>query len=61
MNIKCSTQNKSFFFIRVIDDVKKVLWRCLSAESFLLAKKMVKKGYYGNEDFSLAWDRIKLS
>ena len=24
-------------------------------------KKVVKKGYYGNESLRLAWDRIKLS
>ena len=26
---------------------------------FFLTKKMVKKGYYGNEGFGLAWDRLK--
>ena len=38
INVTCSTQNKSFF-ICVIDDVKKVLWRCLSAESSFQRKK----------------------
>ena len=25
-----------------------------------LVKKVVKTGYYGNEDLSLAWDRVKV-
>ena len=35
------------------------MFKC--GEFFLTEKKkVVKKGYYGNENFSLAWDRIEV-
>ena len=42
-----------------------VQWNCIQTLAFIplilfLAKKRVKKGYYGNEGWSLAWDHIQV-
>ena len=59
MNITCSTQNKLLFHSCYWWRQNGLTEMFKYGKFFLTKKKMVKKEYYENEDFSLARDRSK--